>query len=222
MSILARLRGQRVYQLDTIVVMLISLQIFINTFLAVKYSKSDVYVAIVNVVFIVLTLTGLILHQAFCGGIKFDKRLVPTEFNQIMFASSIGFLLVLVGQTLVFRSQSSIALTTIFEAVLFYFTAAVSEETFFRYYIQTKAEQSLPVTILGPLLAVVVTSLLFVTYHFGVYKTVLFALYAVFLSSLVMGTIYHFTKRLSVAQIIHASVNMAATFMAASFVAGSM
>ena len=212
MSVWARLRASQVYTLDPLVAVLITFQILVNFYLAVRYSTIDPYIAIVNVVFIAMTISGLILHHAFCGGIKIDKQLVPKELSQILMVSSLGFLIVLVTQTIIFRSQTSaIAFVSMVEAQLFYSTAGVSEETFFRYYIQTKAEQSLPLAIVGAAVSIGVTSLLFTTYHFGVYGTLLLALYAVFLGSLVLGATYAVTKRLSVPMIIHVAVNVAAS-----------
>ena len=212
MSVWARLRASQVYTLDPLVAILITFQILVNFYLAVRYSTIDPYIAIVNVVFIAMTITGLILHHAFCGGIKVDKQLIPKELSQILTVSSLGFLIVLVTQTIIFRSQTSaIAFVSMVEASLFYSTAGVAEPTFFRYYVQTKVEQSLP--IFGGVVSIVATSILFTTYHFGVYGTQLLALYAVFLGSLVLGATYTVTKRLSVPMIIHVAVNLAASGM---------
>ena len=210
MSVYAKLRASQQYKVDPIVAVLVSLQILINTFLAVKYSSENLYVAVVNLVFIALTITGLTLHHFFAGGVKFEKQIHPAQLTIIMLASSVGFLLVVVFQTITFRASSSIALATIAEAILFYYTAGVSEETFFRYYLQTKAEQSLPIPLYGAIAAIVLISTLFTTYHFGVYGTDLSALYAVFLSSLVLGSVYYATKRLSVVMLIHVLVNVTA------------
>ena len=212
MSVLKRLRGANVYQVDPIVAVLITLQILVNMWLAVKYSSTDVFVTIVNITFISLTVSGLVLHQAFCGGIKVDKRLVPTEHQAILLSAGLGLMLVAMLQTVVFRAQSAIALATVWESQLFYLTAGVAEETFFRYYLQTKMHQSLAVmAVLSAFLSVVMTSVLFTTYHFTVYSTQLYALIAVFASSLVLSGFYYWTKRLSVAQLIHGLANLMAS-----------
>jgi len=180
--------------------------------LAVKYSATDMYFTIVNITFITLTISGLILHQAFCGGIKVDKHLVPTETTAILFASGLGLVLVTALQTLIFKAQSSVMLATTLEAQLFYATAGIAEETFFRYYVQTKLAQSLIVMpFLSGLLSVVATSVLFTTYHFSVYGTLIYAIIAVFASSLVLSFFYYYTKRLSVVQLIHTVANMIAS-----------
>jgi len=181
-------------------------------YLAVKYSRTDMYVSIVNIIFISLTVTGLVLHQVFCGGIKVDKRLVPAENTAIMLASAVGLITVFLLQTIVFKAQGAIALTTVWEAQMFYFTAGVAEETFFRYYIQTKLEQSTAVlAIFSAILSIGTTSLLFMVYHFGVYATLPYALVAVFVSSLTLCIFYRYTKRLSVAQLIHCLANLSAS-----------
>ena len=188
------------------------MQILINTYLAVKYSTTDMYVSIVNIIFIALTVTGLLLHQVFCGGIKVDKRLVPAENTAIMLSSAVGLVAVFLLQTIVFKAQTAIMLATIFEATLFYFTAGVSEETFFRYYIQTKVEQSTAyLAFFSAILSIFTTSLLFMVYHFGVYATQPYALMAVFVSSLVLCIFYHYTKRLSVVILIHCLANLSAS-----------
>jgi len=212
LSIWTALRRENIYQVDPIVAVLISLQILINSYLAVKYSTTDMYVSIVNIIFISLTVSGLILHQVFCGGIKVDMRLVPAENTAIMLSSAVGLIAVFLFQTIVFRAQGAIVLATIFEAQLFYYTASSSEETFFRYYIQTKLEQSTAyLAFFSALLSIGTTSLLFTCYHFGVYATQPYALVAVFLSSLVLCIFYRYTKRLSVAMLIHALANLSAS-----------
>jgi len=161
-------------------------------------------------VFICLALIGLMLHHVFCGGIKFDTHLIGPEIQQILLFSVAGFFFVLITQTIIFQLQpiGTIFLTTALETKLFYLTAGVSEELFFRYYIQTKVEQSLP--FIKPL-SIFVASLLFTVYHFTVYGTNIYILYAVFFSSLVLGAIYYFSKRLSVPMLVHIMANLFAS-----------
>jgi len=208
LSILARMRGGQQYQLDLLVLIFLTFSVLINSYLSVKYAESNIYISVVNLLFICLALAGLMLHQVFCGGIKFDARMLPASIQQITVFSAVGFLFLLVTQTLIFKIQpSTVALSTIPETKLFYVTAAVSEELFFRYYIQTKLEQSLPYI---KTLSIPVTSLLFTVYHFAVYGTNIYLLYAVFFSSLILCSIYYLTKRLSVPIIVHMLANLIA------------
>jgi len=203
-----RARGEN-YLVDPLVLIFLSFSILVNSYLSVKYSASNIYISVVNLLYICLSLSGLMLHHVFCGGIKFDKELVKTEFTRITLYSIVGFVLVLISQTFIFKLQSgTVVLATIIETKLFYLTAAVSEELFFRYYIQTKIGQSLPM-VKG--LSVVITSMLFTVYHFTVYGSNIYALYAVFYSSLVLSVIYYLSKRLSTSMLVHAMVNLIAS-----------
>jgi len=202
----------RQYSLDSLSLSLITFQILVSTFLAVRYVNSHPYTSLVSLMYVILTISGLTLHHFFCGGVKLDKTLVKRELNNILLGVSLGFVLILLLQTLIFQAQTVgvFALATVLEAKLFYMCAGISEETFFRYYIQTKIEQSLPRIFISALSAVIVTSVLFTTYHFMVYRTELYALIAVFVSSLVLSTLYNQTKRLSVPMLIHSLVNLVA------------
>lgn len=208
-SILVRIRSSQQYSTDLLVVILLTFSVLANTFLAVKYATTDIYVSVVNIVFICLSLLGLMLHQVFCGGVKYAPT-IPTFQSQIIISFvAVGFFLVLIAQTVVFQFTSgSIVLATFLENKIFYITAGVSEELFFRYYIQTKIEQSLPV--LKPL-CIPVASFLFYVYHIPVYGSNVYALYAVFVSSVVLGSVYYLSKRISVPMIIHVLVNLVAS-----------
>ena len=209
MSILARIKGSQYYQIDPLVLIFLTFSVLVNAYLSVKYAESNMYVSVVNLIFICLALMGLMLHQAFCGGIKFDATLLPVSTQQILIFSAVGFFFVLITQTIIFQIQpATIVLATAFETKLFYLTAAVSEELFFRYYIQTKIEQSLPYL---KMLCIPVASLLFTVYHFTIYGANVYALYAVFFSAIILGSIYYVTKRLSVPMIVHILVNFVAS-----------
>jgi len=207
---LAHYRRQRTgqdYKLDPFVAIFVSLQILISSYLAVKYSETNPYISLVSVIFIVLTLSGLILHHFFAGGVKLTGMFIsPAHRQRVLLMGAVGFFFVLMAQTMVVKFvPSTIILATLLEAKLFYYTAAVSEETFFRYYLQTKVEQVSP--FFASAIAIILTSLSFMTYHFGVYGVSIIALYAVFISSLILGVMYWLSKRLSVPMIIHVLVN---------------
>ena len=209
MSILARVKGGQLYRIDSLVLVFFTFSILVNSYLAVKYARTNMYVAVVNMLFICLSLSGLLLHHVFCGGIKFDAHLAGLETRQILMFTISGFFFLILAQTLVFQLQpGAVVLASLIETKLFYMTAGVAEETFFRYYIQTKVEQSLPYL---KMLSIFVTSLLFTTYHFAVYGTNVYILYAVFFSSIVLGAIYFLSKRLSVPMMVHCLVNFAAS-----------
>jgi len=211
---LSRLRQQN-YQIDSISLSLITLQILVSFWLATQYATSSPYTALVSVIYVTLTITGLSMHHFFCGGVKFDKTLIAKEISQLFLYIISGFLFVLVFQTIIFKTQTAgvIALNTFIDTTLFYACAAISEESFFRFYIQTKLEQSLP-GFFGTFTAILLTSMLFTAFHFMVYRTALFALLAVFASSIVLCITYAYSKRLTVPMLIHVLTNLAAVLFA--------
>jgi membrane protease YdiL (CAAX protease family) len=211
---LSRLRQQQ-YQIDSISLSLITLQILVNFWLTTQYATSSPYTALISIAYLTLTITGLSMHHFFCGGIKFDKTLVAKELSQLFLYVISGFLFVLVFQTIIFKATAGvIALNTLFETGLFYTSAAISEESFFRYYIQTKLEQSLRISFFNTIIAILLTSTLFTVFHFVVYRTMLYALFAVFASSIVLCITYAYGKRLTVPMLIHVLTNLAAVLFA--------
>jgi len=200
------------FVLDPISTLLITIQILIDGYMAVRYIQTDMYVTMTSIVFILLTIAGLALHQAMCGGIKFSTVLSTREFADVLQGTLIGVITVAIAQVIAFQlTPSTVSWITVIERKAFYFSAAISEETFFRFYLQTKLQQILPKNWFSVVLIAFLVSSTFTTWHLGVYANSIASLTAVFFSSLALCFIYAWKKRVSITQLIHAWVNFFAS-----------
>ena len=201
------------FVLDPLTTVLITVQVLINGYMTVRYIQIDMYIATTSIVFLLLTVAGLALHQTFCGGVKFASHISAGQFGNLLQGLLVGIVGVAVAQTVAFQLTPATALAwiTVLERKAFYFSGAISEETFFRYFLQTKLHQSMPRLALSVPIIAFAVSLVFTTWHFGVYANSVGSLMAVFCASVVLCVIYAWTRRLSVVQLIHAWVNFFAS-----------
>jgi membrane protease YdiL (CAAX protease family) len=202
------------YKLDAISLGLFTFNVLLSAYLvtiAANVGSTDIsYKAILM---LLLTIVGLIGYMVVYG--KFpaiDQTLDPTETSEIIAASVIGFIFVLLLQTTVIRAYMPVLGASIGEipARLLLVNIAIGEEFFFRFFIQSSLVKQLSYTMpmsQATIGAILGTSVIMTVYHY-VYYGMAWALTAVFVSSLVLGAVYAVTRRLSVSTIVHILVNL--------------
>jgi len=202
------------YKLDAISLGLFVFNALLSTYLvtiAANVGATDIsYKAILM---LLLTVVGLIGYMVVYG--KFptiDQTLDPIETSEIIGASIIGFIFVLLLQTTVIRAYLPVYGAAIGEipARLLLINIAIGEEFFFRFFVQSSLVKQLTFTMpisQATICAILGTSVIMTVYHY-VYYGMAWALMAVFVSSLVLGAVYAVTRRLSVSTIVHILVNL--------------
>jgi membrane protease YdiL (CAAX protease family) len=194
---------QQIFKFDLIALIALTITVLFTAYLA---TTPDVVISVKCLFLLILAISGLVLHHLFTGGIKFE--LLPTlkERTNFLLSVSFGFGGIVILQFLTFQllPQTIIDFQT---RKMFYLSAAISEELFFRYYLATLLLQKTQ----SPLTSTFATSLVFMVYHNVVYGFSAVALIIVFLSSMVLTFIYFISRRISVPIIIHSLVNLLAS-----------
>lgn len=213
-SVMIRLRQtlKQNYKLDAISFSLFIFNTILGAFLVVIAANTAEYgIGFKAILMIILTFIGIVGYTTTYGKFpEIDRTLDPKESALIASSSIIGFTFILLLQTSV-----TAVYRPVFGAIgeipfrLLLINIAISEEFFFRFFIQSALTLQLSRTM-APILAapfsILGTSVIFTLFHY-VYYGVTQALVAVFVSSLVLGSIYELTRRLSVSQTVHILVN---------------
>jgi membrane protease YdiL (CAAX protease family) len=204
---LARIKKVEDYTLDYLVLIFSSFSLLANTYIGIMY-QNDAHIMAINMMYVVFLLSGLVFHFVFLGGIKFQQVISPSRARNLIVFVVIGFVCVLIGQTIAFQvERGAIVLATFYDELAFYFTAAISESMFFLYLWQSLIEHFLP-PVIAPLVSVPTIAGLFTAYHGLVYGASVAALIAVLISGLILSALYYISRRLSVPMVIHALVNI--------------
>lgn len=202
------------YQLDAISISLIIFNVLLSTYLvtvAVNLQAFDI--AFKSVLMLLLTITGLVGFVIIFGRFPaIDHSLTVGEISEIVACSTIGFIFVLMMQTAVIKTYPLIysSITDVLTLKLLLTNIAIGEEVFFRFFLQSTITKQISYAMPQThtvITGITGTSLIFAIYHY-VYSGMASLLLAVFVSSLVLGTVYAVTKRPSVPMLIHILVNL--------------
>lgn len=148
---------------------------------------------------------------------KIDQTLDESEAEQMGIWLVGGLAGVVIAQAIIMQIQvPQSSFTTSYQAALtmaFFVAVAVSEEIFFRFFLYVVFRKFFArfSDIPNWLIANLLVSLIFVSYHLVAYSTVPLALIAVFVSSAILCLVYEFTNRITVTITIHVFVNAIAS-----------
>jgi membrane protease YdiL (CAAX protease family) len=173
---------------------------------AFEFSGSTIF-AIQNGTFLILGVTGLLLHSIFR----------PLERDQFKVTHLIWSAFAFIGIALVQLVTISLTLISISQIDLFFFygSVALAEEFFFRYGVQNFTEDFFQTKVfkntrfcnlISTILAITIASLTFGLLHWFVKEDIILVL-AVTLSGVVLGIAYRLTKRIDVCLIAHFALN---------------
>jgi len=190
-------REQRRVKLDIIALFWIVVCILISYFGSTAVD-AEIAMAVKNIISAGLLISGLFLMFITVGAkwtdIKYEKSFFP-----LVFAGLAGVMLSNIASKLSFTSVT-------IPAALFNVLIGVSEETFFRGFIQSLAESLTN----NPVIAIVISSVIFATFHMAVYGGTPQALFVMFGAGLVLGSVFYLSKRLSINYTCHGVYNLLA------------
>jgi len=188
----------------------------------------NVKIAIKGLLMLVLTVAGLAGYMAFFGKPKTDNYLSSYEIAVVTSSTVLGLFAVAFVQVIALQGGqlfgAVLAGLALWSAVLLVSIIAISEEVFFRFFIQSALEKrALNTTgdrLKAILTSVFLTSLVWTIFHRIVYTGAPEVLLAIFLSGIVLGLVYSYTRRLSVVMLIHVSANIMAVSVGGATVQG--
>ena len=131
--------------------------------------------------------------------LRIDKR----EFDQYttMLGVSIFAIMIVNAITMKFAKFSPVPVNASLFAVLI----GIAEESFFRGFLQT-----LFISLAGDWLGIIITSLIWMTFHGAVYGLNQPALFVVFGAGIILGWVVYITRRLSITMTAHGLINFLA------------
>ena len=207
------------YPISNITILLLGAQFFMGIWLIIKYGQSAVPSLQTfmwqNQSFLIFSVSGILLHQAFVGLGKPDNENLGKVFYLTLFCA----IAVAVVQFIIV-SLTKISISLI-DQMFFYACAGISEEFLFRFGLQLSIERFFMKTLsnssrcnlLSTILAITITSFMFALYHLFVKESVSLML-AVFLSSVILGIFLRIGKRIDVTILAHVIVNLIVVFYA--------
>ena len=190
-------KEQRKVKLDIIALFWIVLAILIALY-GTTYVDIEPSMASKNLISSQILIAGLFLTYITVGVVWSDIR-YEKSFFPLVFAGLAGVMISNVASKF---TASSVSVPPALFSVLI----GISEETFFRGFVQSLAESLTNNTIF----AIIISSAIFTTYHFAVYSGTPQALFVMFGAGLVLGTVFSLSRRLSINYTCHGIYNLLA------------
>jgi len=173
------------------------------------FIRQDMYLAVVNI--FLLTLIAISISLVFGLKLaKFDYTLILKEMQTVALLASLGFCMTAGLQFLILKASTKMAIADVWASKMFYGTAGIAEECFFRLLLLTLFIRLLHGNFL--LASLFVSGALFTPYHAAVYGlSNPFIALAVFTSSMILCLVYVFSGyRVAVSMLVHFAINILA------------
>ena len=204
----SRMRRQRAYPLDTLSMVMIVMAVLFTTYLA-TFVDVNLEMAVKSMIILMLGISGLVLKHVYAGGTQVDFTFDKREQEVIMQYFTLGFIGILACKIVIFHVPLGGVEPIVRDFVtrkLFYFSVAVSEELFFRYFLLTLMFMWTGYFFLS----LSASSLTFTVYHNVVYGMRPELMILVFACGMILGLIYLLSRRVSVPMAVHCLVNLLA------------